>query len=75
MVKRELEPEPRTKITGEVIGKFHGLTIYGKVRHAKTHGRTRIWIHLRQADPKPLRVAVSLCYARAVDLQFEEDAK
>jgi hypothetical protein len=50
MAKREQEPEPRTKITGEVIGKFHGLTIYGKVRQAKTHGRTRIWIDLRQAD-------------------------
>jgi hypothetical protein len=73
MAKMQEGPEPNTKIRGQVIGRFNGLTIYGKLRKAKTYGKNRIWIHIRQAEPKRFRVSVSLAYARAVDVQFEQD--
>jgi hypothetical protein len=72
MAKRELEPEPRTKITDPVILKFNGLTIYGSFKKAKREGRNRISIHIRQAAPKRFRVSRPLAWARAVDVQFEE---
>jgi hypothetical protein len=72
MAKHQQEPEPRTKINVPVIAKFNGLTIYGKLHKAKRERKNRIWIHIRQAEPKRFRVSVSLAYARSVDLQFEE---
>lgn len=61
------------KIEGAILAKFHGLTIYGSLKTAKREGKNRIWIQVRQSEPKRLRVAESLAYARSVDLQFEED--
>lgn len=62
------------KVGGEVIGKFHGFTIYGTLHKAKTsYGKNRIWIQIRQSEPKRFRVSESLAYARAVDVQFAED--
>jgi hypothetical protein len=60
------------KVTGEIIGKFNGLTVYGTLKKAKRLGKNRIWIQIRQSEPKNLRVAVSLAWTRACDVQFEE---
>ncbi len=61
------------KIRADVIGEFEGLTIYGKLHSAKRYGKNRVWIQIRQTEPKRFRVSECLSYARAVDVQFEED--
>jgi len=63
-----------TKIKGEPHIRFHGLLIFAKLKKAKRSGKDRIWIHVRQNEPKRYRVAASLSYARSVDVQFEESA-
>ena len=64
--------KPHPKMTGKVLAKFCGLTIYGKLKKAKRTGKDRLWIQIRQAEPKQYRVAESLSYMRSVDIQFEE---
>jgi hypothetical protein len=62
------------KVGGEIIGKFNGFTIYGTIRKAKKeYSKNRILIQIRQSEPKGFRVAESLAYTRAVDVQFVED--
>ena len=63
-----------SKVDAEIIGEFHGLTIYGKLQMAKRDGRDRVWIQIRQNDVKVYRVAESLSYARSADIQFEADS-
>ena len=60
------------KISGKVLGEFQGLTIYGKLKKAKRSGKDRIWIQIRQSEPKRYRVSESLSYMRSVDIQFEK---
>ncbi len=67
--KSKLHP----KMTGKVLAKFRGLTIYGKLQKAKSTGKDRVLIQIRQAEPKQYRVASSLSYMRSVDIQFEKD--
>lgn len=55
------------KMSGKVLAEFCGLTIYGKLKKPKRHGRTRLWIQIRQEAHKPYRVSECLSYARAVD--------
>jgi hypothetical protein len=62
------------KVEAEIIGEFHGLTIYGKLQIAKRDGRDRVWIQIRQNELKVYRVAESLSYARSADIQFEADS-
>jgi hypothetical protein len=62
------------KVGGKVIGRFKGLVIYGNLHKAKTEeGKDRIWIQIRQAEPKHRRVYECLSYARSVDVQFTDD--
>ena len=61
------------KVEAEIIGEFHGVTIYGKLQLAKRGGKDRLWIQIRQNAAKVYRVAESLCYARSADIQFEAD--
>jgi hypothetical protein len=62
------------KVGGTVIGTFSGLTIYGNVKKAKTSkGHDRLWIQIRQDDPKEWRLSTSLSYRRSLDVQFEKD--
>ena len=63
---------PHPKISGTILAEFKGLTIYGKLKKAKRSGRDRIWIQIRQGEPKRYRVSESLSYMRSVDIQFEE---
>ena len=66
------KPEQNPKIKGEKLAEFHGLTVYGRLKKAKRHGKDRIWIQIRQDEPKKYRVAESLSYMRSLDVQFEE---
>jgi hypothetical protein len=60
------------KVGGVVIGKFAGFTVYGHVSKAKTAmGHDRLWIQIRQDDPKQWRLTTSLSYRRSLDVQFE----
>ncbi len=63
------------KISGELIGEFNGLRIYGRVSKAKRRGKDRLWIHIRQDDPKTWRIAATLSYANSLDVRFENDAQ
>ena len=67
------EVKEHPKVTSEPLYEFHGLEIYGVLKKAKKDGKDRVWIQIRQSNPKKFRVAASLNYARAVDVQFEKD--
>ena len=59
------------KITGQIIGTFHGFTLYGKLQKAKRTGKDRMWFQIRQDDPKRWRTAICLSYPHALDVQFQ----
>ncbi len=59
------------KISGELIGEFNGVRIYGRVTRAKKRGKDRMWIHIRQENPKEWRVAATLSYENSIDIRFE----
>jgi hypothetical protein len=65
------ESKQHPKIRGTFIGEFHGLQFYGNLKKAKRTGRDRIWISVRQTNPKSYRVSENLSYMRSVDIQFE----
>ncbi len=62
------------KISGELIGEIAGLRIYGRISRAKKRGKDRLWIHVRQDDPKQWRIAATLSYANSLDIRFENDS-
>lgn len=71
MPKRQKKSNPHPKITGEKLAEFYGLTIYGKLKKPKKqYGKHRIWIQVRQSEPKAFRMSECLAYARAVDVLF-----
>ncbi len=59
------------KISGELIGTFNGLRIYGRLSRAKKKGKDRLWIHIRQDDPKEWRIAATLSYENSIDIRLE----
>ncbi len=63
------------KISGELIGEFNGLRIYGRISKAKRRGKDRLWIHIRQDDLKAWRIAATLSYTNSLDIRFENDVK
>ena len=60
------------KVTGQKIGTFHGFTLYGELQKAKKTGKDRVWIQIRQDEPKLLRSSISLTYPHALDVQFQK---
>ncbi len=60
-----------SKISGELIGTFNGLRIYGRLSKAKKKGKDRLWIHIRQPEEKNWRIGATLSYANSVDIRFE----
>lgn len=62
------------KISGELIGTFNGLRIYGRLARAKRRGKDRLWIHIRQDNPKDWRIAGTLAYQNSIDIRFENAA-
>ena len=59
-----------TKLTGTPINIGHGFKIYvGKPSNPKK-GKPRIWISIRQDDPKEWRTYESLIYPHGADIQF-----
>jgi hypothetical protein len=67
-------PMPKPKISARTLAKFHGLTIYGKLKKAKRSGKDRVLIQIRQGEPKQLQVSTCLSYSRAVDVFFATDS-
>jgi len=63
-----------TKITGTPVYTGHGFKIYvGIPSKPKKRGKSRIWISIRQDDPKEWRIYESLSYAQGADVQFVKD--
>ena len=62
------------KISGELIGTFNGVRIYGRLSKAKRKGKDRLWIHIRQDDEKAWRVGATLSYENSIDIRFESVA-
>ncbi len=62
------------KISGELIGTFNGLRIYGRLSKAKKKGKDRLWIHIRQDNPKEWRIAATLSYENSIDIRCESAA-
>ncbi len=62
-----------SKISGELIGEFNGLRIYGRVSRAKKRGKDRLWIHIRQDNPKEWRIGATLSYENSIDIRFESE--
>lgn len=64
-----------SKISGTPIATFNGLKIYAKLQKAKKKGKDRIWINIRQDDPKQQRIAPTLSYVNAIDVCFSRAKK
>jgi hypothetical protein len=62
------------KISGELIGTFNGLRIYGRLSRAKRKGKDRLWIHIRQGEEKEWRIGATLSYENSIDVRFESVA-
>ncbi len=62
------------KISGELLGTFNGLRIYGRLSKAKKKGKDRLWIHIRQGDEKEWRIGATLSYENSIDIRFESVA-
>ena len=62
-------PKPK----GKPIKKIEGLEIYVELKKAKTKGKDRLWVSVRQDNPKKWRVASSLCYVNSFDVRFERE--
>lgn len=63
-----------SKISGEVLAKFQGLTIYGTLMMPKRRGKGRVLIQIRPDKLLDLRVSQCLSYGRAVDILFATDS-
>ena len=61
------------KITGKVLRRFHGLTIYGKLIMPKRRGKIRVLIQIRSDKHGDLHVSQNLSYSRSVDILFATD--
>ncbi len=59
------------KISGELIGTFNGLRIYARMSKSKKGGKDRLWLHVRQDNPKKWRIAAALSYTNSIDVRFE----
>ena len=61
-----------TKITGTPIATFKDLKIYATFQKPKKKGKERIWLSIRQNDPKEWRIAATLSYVNSIDVRFEK---
>jgi len=61
---------------GTLIETVEGLKISVARAPSKTgKGKDRIWVSVRQDEPKKWRLAASLSYVNAFDVRFERSAK
>lgn len=59
------------KIQGRRVSLGHGLEVFVHPQPAKTRrGRDRIWLHIRQTDPKGWQIDEALMYVNSADLRF-----
>jgi hypothetical protein len=68
---REATKNMAPKIKGKPACEHEGLEIYVNPAPAKsTKGKDRVWIHIRQNDPKKWREETALIYVNAADIRF-----
>ena len=61
------------KNLGKPIITFDDFKIYVEHQRAKKKGKDRIWISIRQKEPKDWRIAASLSYVNSIDVRFEKE--
>ena len=59
-----------SKITGKPVYTGHGFKIYVGPPTSPKKSKPRIWISIRQDDPKEWRVYETLSYANGTDVAF-----
>lgn len=62
-----------SKIRGKPVFVGHGFKIFVGAPSNPKRGKERIWISIRQDDPKEWRVYETLSYAKGTDVQFVKD--
>jgi len=63
---------PKKMPGAKLVTKVQGLEIYVTNERAKTkRGKDRMWLSVRQSDPKKWKIVESLCYVNAFDVRFE----
>lgn len=62
------------KVRGTILAQCEGLTITVHPKPAKSTGKDRLWIQIRQnGASKKWHVSTALMYARSADIQFVDD--
>jgi hypothetical protein len=62
-----------TKIAGKPVYSYQGLDIYVNPQPAKTkRGKHRVWIHIRQEDPRLWEEDEALNYVQSADIRFKK---
>ncbi len=61
-----------SKMTGVQIAKFDTLIINADLQRPKRKGKNRIWLQIKQDEPKKWQVVATLSYKHGIDIQFEE---
>jgi hypothetical protein len=65
-----------SRVKGQVLAEYEGLTISVMPHKAKLAGKNRLWLQIRQNGVvKQWRVAASLSYARSADIQFVDSPR
>jgi hypothetical protein len=59
------------KVKGEPVLRVEGLEIYVNHFPAKREGRDRVWVQVRQKQPKSWPMAATLAYPHGIDVRFE----
>lgn len=61
------------KMTGKKIIEYEGISIYVDYKKPKTsRGKKRMWMSIRQKEPKPWKIGTTLSYHKAIDILFKE---
>jgi hypothetical protein len=62
-----------SKVKAPKLFEFEGLSIHAILHKAKRTGRDRVWIQIRQQQPKKWHVSTTLSYAQGLDVQFQRE--
>jgi len=57
---------------GKLITAFKNLKIYVNDSPPKKKGKHRVWIRVRQDEPKEWRISATLSWTKAIDIRFEK---
>lgn len=54
------------------IASYKGIKVFVSDQPAKSTGKDRIYISIRQNEPKKWKIFASLCYVHAADIRLEK---